>query len=113
MLSRMERRTFLTLLAAAAADLGLPVSTPEAAVTSIALGDPRAAVDAQRACAGLGVRVGCFRPPSVPDGQACLRLTGRATLSENDLARVARALAVIRDHCHHDRNTAKAGRYRP
>jgi 8-amino-7-oxononanoate synthase len=100
-------------LATVAAGLGLPVSSPEAAVASITLGDPLAAVAAQQACAALGVRVGCFRPPSVPHGQACLRLTGRATLTENDLSRVARALAVVIDHCHHDRNTAKAGRYHP
>jgi 8-amino-7-oxononanoate synthase len=100
-------------LATAAAGLGLPVSTPTAAVASITLGDPLAAVAAQRAMAALGVRVGCFRPPSVPHGEACLRLTGRATLTENDLSRVARALAVVIDDCHHDRNTAKAGRYHP
>jgi 8-amino-7-oxononanoate synthase len=98
-------------LAALAASLGLEVSSPEAAIASVTIGDPRDAVAAQRACAALGVRVGCFRPPSVPDGQACLRLTGRATLTENDLSWVARALAVVIEHCHHDRNTAKAGRY--
>jgi 8-amino-7-oxononanoate synthase len=43
------------------------------------------------------VRVGCFRPPSVPRGQACLRLTGRANLTEDDFAAAARALAAIRD----------------
>ena len=48
-------------------------------------------------CAAYGVRVGCFRPPSVPRGQACLRLTGRASLTEDDFAAAARALAAVRD----------------
>ena len=100
-------------LAAVAADLGLSVTAPAAAVTSITVGDPRDALAAQRACAAHGVRVGCFRPPSVPDGEACLRLTGRATLTEADIGVAARALAVARDRCHHCRNTAQAGRNTP
>lgn len=40
-----------------------------------------AAEDARRA----GVRVGCFRPPSVPDGIPRLRLTARATLTPEEI----------------------------
>jgi 8-amino-7-oxononanoate synthase len=97
-------------LAAAAAELGLAVTAPDAAVTAVVLGDPQDALAAQQTCAARGVRVGCFRPPSVPEGQACLRLTGRATLSENDLNVASRTLAVVRERCHHCRNTAQAGR---
>jgi 8-amino-7-oxononanoate synthase len=97
-------------LAAAAAELGLSVTAPDAAVAAVVLGDPRDALAAQQTCASRGVRVGCFRPPSVPEGQACLRLTGRATLSENDLNVASRTLAVVRERCHHCRNTAQAGR---
>lgn len=97
-------------LAAAAAELGLAVTAPDAAVAAVVLGDPRDALAAQRTCAEHGVRVGCFRPPSVPEGQACLRLTGRATLSKNDLNVASRTLAVVRERCHHCRNTAQAGR---
>ena len=74
---------------------------------------PRDALAAQRGCAECGVRVGCFRPPSVPAGEACLRLTGRATLTEKDISVASRALAVARDRCHHCRNTAQAGRNTP
>jgi len=98
-------------LAAAARAVGLPVSDPTAAVVSIGLGHPDDAVTAQRICAAGGVLVGCFRPPSVPAGQACLRLTGRATLNEIDLSLASRVLAEVQEHCHHGRNTAKAGRY--
>jgi 8-amino-7-oxononanoate synthase len=97
-------------LAAAATELGLRATVPDAAVTSVILGDPEAAVAAQAACAARGVRVGCFRPPSVPDGEACLRLAGRATLSEPDLAVAKEALAVAAEHWNHGRNTAQAGR---
>jgi len=100
-------------LAAAAAKLGLTVTAPAAAVTAVVLGDPRDALAAQRGCAEYGVRVGCFRPPSVPHGEACLRLTGRASLTEKDIAAASLALAVARDRCHHCRNTAQAGRNTP
>jgi succinylarginine dihydrolase len=46
-------------------------------------------------------------------GEACLRLTGRATLTEKDTSVASRALAVARDRCHHCRNTAQAGRNTP
>ena len=66
------------------------------AVVRVPVGDPHAAVAAQRACRERGVRVGCFRPPSVPEGQACLRLTARADLTEGDVARAAEVLAAVR-----------------
>src|SRR5712691_10095078 len=93
---RARRNT--TRLAGLAADLGLVATTPDAAVASVILGAPQLALQAQRICTEHGVSVGCFRPPSVPAGQACLRLTGRATLSEIDLAVASRALASVRDH---------------
>ena len=97
-------------LAGLAADLGLTATVPDAAVTSVILGDPGKALAAQQACAATGVRVGCFRPPSVPAGEACLRLTGRATLTEQDFRVARQALAVAAEHCDHCRNTAQAER---
>lgn len=78
-------------LAAAAA--GLP-ATPSA-VVSVVLGEPSVALAAARRCAEQGVRVGCFRPPSVPEGTSRLRLTARATLTAADLARVRTVLADV------------------
>lgn len=74
-------------------DLGLETVEPDAAVVPAYLGDPHRAVDAAARCLDAGVRVGCFRPPSVPTGRACLRLTARATLTDADLQRAADALA--------------------
>jgi hypothetical protein len=84
-------------LAAIAAEEGLRVSTPDAAVLAVTVGESAVAVRSQQACAAYGVRVGCFRPPSVPRGQACLRLAGRASLTEDDFAAAARALAGVRE----------------
>ena len=91
-------------LAAIAADLGLCVTAPDAAVLAVVVGESARAVAAQRICAGHGVRAGCFRPPSVPNGQACLRLTGRASLTDSDFATAARALAAVRHHVRVDVN---------
>ena len=81
-------------LAAVVRDLGVETVDPDAAVVPAFLGDPNRAVAAAAACLAAGVRVGCFRPPSVPPGRSCLRLTARADLTEADLARAASALTV-------------------
>ena len=78
-----------------AVDAGLPASPPSGAVTSVILGDPDSTVAAAARCAEYGVRVGCFRPPSVPDGRSRLRLTARADLTEADFALVSEALRAI------------------
>jgi 8-amino-7-oxononanoate synthase len=81
---------------ALAAALGVP--PPAGAVVPVRVGDPVRAAAARDACRDEGVLVGCFRPPSVPDGQSCLRLTARADLTGADFVRAAdvvhRALAA-------------------
>ncbi|HEY0539247.1 MAG TPA: 8-amino-7-oxononanoate synthase [Actinoallomurus sp.] len=84
-------------LASAAEALGLETTSPAAAVVPVIIGDPGEAVRAAEVCAGHGVRVGCFRPPSVPHGRACLRLTARASLGEAELTKVTRALTGVRE----------------
>jgi 8-amino-7-oxononanoate synthase len=91
-------RAAATRLAAIAAEAGLRVSAPDAAVLAVTVGESAQAVRAKKTCADYGVHVGCFRPPSVPSGRACLRLTGRADLTESDFATAVRALAAVRDH---------------
>jgi len=65
-------------------------TVPDSAVVSVILGEPEVAVAAAAACLDRGVRVGCFRPPTVPEGTSRLRLTARASLTadEMDLARL-------------------------
>lgn len=74
----------------------LGVDATPGAVVRLHVGDAHEAVAAQRACRDRGVRVGCFRPPSVPVGEACLRLTARADLSAADVARAADVVQSIR-----------------
>jgi 8-amino-7-oxononanoate synthase len=58
---------------------------PESAVVSVILGAPEVALAAATECLDRGVRVGCFRPPTVPKGTSRLRLTARASLSEDEM----------------------------
>src|SRR6202451_3278572 len=64
---------------------------PQSAVVSVILGAPEVALAAATACLDAGVRVGCFRPPTVPGGTSRLRLTARASLDDADLE-LARAV---------------------
>jgi 8-amino-7-oxononanoate synthase len=80
-------------LAAVLRELGVATAAPDAAIVPAVLGDPLRAVSAAARCLEHGVRVGCFRPPSVPPGRSCLRLTARATLTHDDLDRAQGALA--------------------
>ncbi len=73
---------------------------PQSAVVSVILGEPEVALAAATACLEGGVRVGCFRPPTVPAGTSRLRLSARASLdaAELDVARrvLTDVLAVAR-----------------
>lgn len=68
---------------------------PDSAVVSVILGEPEVALAAATGCLDRGVRVGCFRPPSVPAGTSRLRLTARASLDADDLALAGRVLAEV------------------
>jgi 8-amino-7-oxononanoate synthase len=75
---------------------GLGADVPAAAIVKVPVGDPTLAVAAAQRCAVAGVRVGCFRPPSVPDGGSALRIAARADLTDADIEKavdvVGRAL---------------------
>jgi 8-amino-7-oxononanoate synthase len=75
--------------------LGVETTEPAAAVVPAYVGDPRRAVAAAAGCLEAGVRVGCFRPPSVPRGRSCLRLTARADLTAADLDLAATVLRAV------------------
>jgi len=70
----------------------LGVERTPGAVVRVPVGDPHEALAAQARALAQGVAVGCFRPPSVRAGEACLRLTARADLSDADVARAAQVV---------------------
>lgn len=75
---------------------GVPAAdVPQSAVVSVILGDPDVAVAAAAACLEAGVKVGCFRPPTVPEGTSRLRLTARASLDADDLDLARRVLTDV------------------
>ena len=77
------------------AQLAGVVERPESAVVSVILGEPEVALAAAVACLERGVRVGCFRPPSVPAGTSRLRLTARASLTDEELSLARRVLTEV------------------
>jgi 8-amino-7-oxononanoate synthase len=80
-------------LAPALPVLGASAEQSAGAVQSIAMPSAESAMAAAAAARAAGVRIGCFRPPSVPDGIPRLRLTARATLSSAD---IEESCAVLR-----------------
>ena len=74
---------------------GVRATRPDAAVVSVLVGEPGAAAEAASRLLADGVRVGCFRPPSVPDGVSRLRLTARADLTDGESARAVAAVAGV------------------
>lgn len=71
---------------------GLHAARPDAAVVSVRAPSPGEAVRWAADCRAEGLQVGCFRPPSVPDGISRLRLTARADIGDE---RLAGAVAAI------------------
>lgn len=68
---------------------------PGSAVVSVILGEPEVALAAATACLEQGLRVGCFRPPTVPAGTSRLRLTARASLTHDELGTARRVLTDV------------------
>ncbi len=77
------------------ADICGVTETPASAVVSVILGDPEVALAAATACLDAGVRVGCFRPPTVPAGTSRLRLSARASLDAAELELARRVLTDV------------------
>ncbi|MEW1637914.1 8-amino-7-oxononanoate synthase [Streptomyces sp. NPDC093801] len=66
---------------------GLTAARPDAAVVSVRAPSAAAALRWAADCREEGLSVGCFRPPSVPDGISRLRLTARADLTGEEIGR--------------------------
>ena len=71
------------------------IEAPPGAVMSVPVAGPLEAVAAVGAAADAGVRIGCFRPPSTPDGSSRLRLTAHAHHTEAELALADEVLTAV------------------
>ncbi|MFD5000216.1 8-amino-7-oxononanoate synthase [Streptomyces buecherae] len=75
-------------------DAGLAAVRPDAAVVSVRAPSPDEALAWAARCRAAGLVVGCFRPPSVPDGISRLRLTARADLTDEQVATAVATIAA-------------------
>jgi 8-amino-7-oxononanoate synthase len=71
------------------------VPAPAGAVLSVVMRGPAEALAAVHACAENRLLVGCFRPPSTPDGSSRLRLTAHADLTDEQVHHAARVLKQV------------------
>ncbi|MER7792493.1 8-amino-7-oxononanoate synthase [Streptomyces sp. NPDC097640] len=90
---RAERaRAVATALYERLTAAGLSAVRPDASVVSVRAPSPERAVRWAADCRAAGLAVGCFRPPSVPDGISRLRLTARADLTDQQIEEAADAV---------------------
>ncbi|MFG2308074.1 8-amino-7-oxononanoate synthase [Streptomyces sp. NPDC048566] len=75
---------------------GLSAVRPDAAVVSVRAPSPERALRWAADCREAGLAVGCFRPPSVPDGVSRLRLTARADLTDEQIGRAVDVISRSR-----------------
>jgi 8-amino-7-oxononanoate synthase len=68
---------------------------PAGAVMSVPMPGPEETLAAQAKCRAEGVLVGCFRPPSTPDGSSRLRITASARLTDTHLDRAVEVLQGV------------------
>jgi 8-amino-7-oxononanoate synthase len=78
-----------------AAQLGLPLAASDTPIQPLLLGDATAALAAARALEAHGLLVTAIRPPTVPAGQARLRITLSAAHEEEHVDRLLDALATL------------------
>ena len=74
---------------------GFEVREPAGGVLSVAAPGPDEAVAWAAACRERGVAVGCFRPPSTPDGESRLRLTINAGVPRPDFERALETIVAV------------------
>ncbi|MFD8920576.1 8-amino-7-oxononanoate synthase [Streptomyces sp. NPDC059569] len=89
--AREVARTLHRLLTGA----GLTAVRPDAAVVSVRAPSPEAAVRWAAECRAARLAVGCFRPPSVPDGISRIRLTARADLTDQQIGTAVDTIVAL------------------
>jgi len=73
---------------------GLPLQDSKTPIQPLLLGGNAAALTVAGALEKQGYLVGAIRPPTVPDGQARLRITLTALHSDKDVDALVQALAI-------------------
>lgn len=73
-----------------AAAIGVPAT--DAAIVSLHVGDANRALTLSQELLARDIHVGCFRPPSVPLGEARLRLTANLRQRDEDIHRLRQVL---------------------
>jgi len=87
-----------------AAQLGLPLLASASAIQPLLLGDAQAALEAARRLEARGLLVTAIRPPTVPRGQARLRITLSAAHTEAQVDQLLAALADLPQGAHAGRS---------
>jgi len=94
---RRERLAMLiTRFRRGASELGLPLLASTSAIQPLRLGSAEAAMKAMRNLQQQGLLVTAIRPPTVPAGQARLRITLSAAHQETHVDRLLAALETLR-----------------
>lgn len=78
------------------AELGYSVVPGDSAIVPVLIGESQEAMDISQRLLKLGVFVHGIRPPTVPKGQARLRVVPSAAHSDEDIAEALRAFAEAR-----------------
>lgn len=92
---REKLQALIARFRSGAAQLGLPLMASPSAIQPLLLGDAQAALDAAQALEQRGLLVTAIRPPTVPQGQARLRITLSAMHEEEHVDRLLEALAAL------------------
>ncbi|HET8765643.1 MAG TPA: 8-amino-7-oxononanoate synthase [Rhodanobacter sp.] len=92
---REKLQALIARFRAGAAQLGLPLTDSPSAIQPLLLGDADAALAAARQLEARGLLVTAIRPPTVPHGQARLRVTLSAAHDEAQVDRLLTALAEL------------------
>jgi 8-amino-7-oxononanoate synthase len=92
---REKLATLIARFRAGAAELGLPLAASASAIQPLLLGSAEAALAAAQALERQGLLVTAIRPPTVPVGQARLRITLSAAHEEAHVDRLLGALETL------------------
>ncbi|BFI94711.1 MAG: 8-amino-7-oxononanoate synthase [Rhodanobacter sp.] len=92
---REKLQALIARFRAGAAQLGLPLMASPSAIQPLLLGDAQAALEAAQALEQRGLLVTAIRPPTVPPGQARLRITLSALHEDEHVDQLLDALALL------------------